>query len=48
MEGLVYVDAPRWLRDRANDVDNEIEWLDDSATDRSAPERFALLQRLYA
>ena len=49
MEGLVYVDAPRWLRDRANDVDNDIEWLDDDlATDTSAPERFALLQRLYA
>jgi hypothetical protein len=47
-EGLVYVDAPRWLRECAKEAGNAIEWLDDESTDASVPERFALLKRLYA
>jgi hypothetical protein len=47
-EGLVYVDAPRWLRKCAKDAGNDIEWLDDESTDASVPEGFALLKRLYA
>ena len=47
-EGLVYVDAPRWLRACAKEAGNDIEWLDDESTDASVPEGFALLKRLYA
>jgi len=48
IEGLVHVDAPRWLRGRASDAGNDIEWLDDESSDALEPERFALLKRLYA
>jgi hypothetical protein len=43
----VFVDAPRWLRDKAAGSDHGIEWLNDDAHD-GADERFALLQRIYA
>jgi hypothetical protein len=48
VEGPVYVDAPRWLRDKAHGSSDDIEWLDDGSSDAKLPERFALLQRLYA
>jgi hypothetical protein len=47
-EGTVYVDAPSWLRSRANAAGDDIRWLDDDSTNASGSERFALLQRLYA
>jgi hypothetical protein len=49
VDGTVYVDAPRWLRNKASGSKNDVEWLDDEpAEGGSAPDRFALLQRLYA
>ena len=47
-DGRVYVDAPRWLRDRAGSSKSDIEWLDDGSVAAGSPERFALLQRMYA
>jgi len=47
-EGLVYVDAPRWLRRCGSDSGSDIEWLDDESTDAAAADGFALLKRLYA
>jgi hypothetical protein len=49
VEGTVYVDAPRWLRNQADGSNDDVEWLDDeSAESGAATDRFALLQRLYA
>ncbi len=47
VDGPVYVDAPDWLRYKAVNS-NDIEWLDAGVQGGEAPERFALLQRLYA
>lgn len=48
VEGPVYVDAPKWLRDKANGSSSDVEWLDDGRCGASEPEKFTLLQRLYA
>ena len=47
-DGRVYVDAPQWLREKALDADDAIVWLEDGADSKATPERFALLQRMYA
>jgi hypothetical protein len=47
-EGRVYVDAPKWLRDKANGSEYDFEWLDDGSADAATADRFALLQRMYA
>jgi hypothetical protein len=48
VEGTVYVDAPRWLRDKASSSD-DVVWLDDEPAEAGpACDKFALLQRLYA
>jgi hypothetical protein len=48
-EGAVYVDAPGWLRNKANGSNDDVEWLDDEPAQGGAvPDRFALLKRLYA
>jgi len=47
-QSRVYVDAPKWLRDKASGADPGFEWLDDGAGNGDAEERFPLLQRIYA
>jgi len=47
-ESKVYVDAPRWLREKAVGADQGFEWLEDSPAESNAEDRFALLQRMYA
>jgi hypothetical protein len=44
----VYVDAPKWLRDKAGSLDCGVEWLVDSEGGSDRDERFPLLQRIYA
>jgi hypothetical protein len=43
----VFVDAPRWLRDKAPSRERDFEWLDDGVQ-RPESDGFALLQRIYA
>ena len=47
-EPKVYVDAPRWLREKAAGADRGFEWLEESPAGSDAGDRFALLQRIYA
>jgi hypothetical protein len=47
-DGRVYVDAPRWLRDKAGGAEFEFEWLEDGSESAQGSGRFALLQRVYA
>jgi hypothetical protein len=44
----VYVDAPKWLREKATGADTGVEWLADPMLDADAGDRFSLLQRMYA
>lgn len=47
VDGPVYVDAPKWLREKAVNS-GDIEWLEDGTQGGVEAEKFALLQRLYA
>ena len=43
----VFVDAPRWLRDKAPSRERNFEWLDDG-TQSPGSDGISLLQRMYA
>lgn len=47
-ESRVYVDAPKWIRDRAGNADPGFEWLAQTSGEAESEDRFPLLQRIYA
>ena len=47
-EGKVYVDAPRWFRDKAGAAQFEFDWLEDESDGAANVGRYSLLRRMYA
>jgi hypothetical protein len=46
-EGRVYVDAPIWLRETADERNTALEWLDDDPVPRNIADKVSLLKGLY-